>query len=595
MNIRTKIMAGYVLVSLLTIIISGLSYQQMTSLKREIDHLTGVNAKNLQLIDQLVDKGWATHFYVNRFLQMHQFEDEQLAGRNLEELKQLLEAARYTDTYLDHPESFQAIDRLIHPYEEKYNNLVLRVNALKKQRISFQKGTDRLLLEMIKLLEAKRISEENRYLLEKHSKKLFVLAPKSIVMLFSQNDSQALHLSRQLERHYEDTVGIAAQLAETNPDLSGKIEAFSELQEEYIADFRGINALIKKMNEEIEVTIFRVTPQIIDNSHRLAEETWEKNRETGNEVSAQVKTSLQTIVSLAVLTIILGIVLGYILASRLTRQLLLPIRQLDEGATALAARKFETRLQTDSIGELGHLAENFNIMAETLEDYEDKRQQAFTDIFHELSTPLAILRGEVTAMLDGIRELSKGNLESLHAEILHLGKLVMDYRELSLVESGAVLFDKVNLNPVEVLQDALMAFESRFDSQQIEVDLVLVQEGNCLVEGDGDRLKQLFRNLLENTLRYTDSPGKLRITQRLDNGSQQLIFEDSAPAVPEEALARLFERFYRVEQSRNRATGGSGLGLSICQYIVKEHGGSITISASSLGGLRIGIVFPTII
>jgi two-component system sensor histidine kinase BaeS len=116
--------------------------------------------------------------------------------------------------------------------------------------------------------------------------------------------------------------------------------------------------------------------------------------------------------------------------------------------------------------------------------------------------------------------------------------------------------------------------------------------GPIILQGDSDRLGQLFGNLLENTLRYTDSPGKLAIHLAPDDGGVRLLWDDSAPGVPDEALERLFERLFRVEVSRDRSAGGAGLGLAICRHIVAAHGGTITAAHSPLGGLRIAMRLP---
>ncbi len=112
------------------------------------------------------------------------------------------------------------------------------------------------------------------------------------------------------------------------------------------------------------------------------------------------------------------------------------------------------------------------------------------------------------------------------------------------------------------------------------------------VFGDRDRLAQMFRNLLENSVRYTDPGGRARVSLRIVDGRATVDIDDTAPGVPAEALERLFERFYRVESSRSRANGGTGLGLAICRSIAAAHGGEIAAAPSPLGGLRITVRLP---
>lgn len=275
----------------------------------------------------------------------------------------------------------------------------------------------------------------------------------------------------------------------------------------------------------------------------------------------------------------------------LARHLLSPIRQLTEGTQALTSRKFGSRIVVRSQDELGQLAADFNFMAQTLEKYEQMRRQWMTDIAHELRTPLAVLQGEIEAMLDGVRQVSLGRLESLHAEIFHLGNIVNDLHELSLAETRALPFRKEPVNPVRVLEEVLESFETRLAQRRIRVIDDLGADREITLLGDAARLNQLFVNLLENCVRYCDSPGALAIRQKREGESWTLCIEDSGPGVPEACVDHLFDRFYRVDKSRSRAMGGSGLGLSICKSIVETLGGDIRACNAPSGGLRIEMTF----
>ena len=147
------------------------------------------------------------------------------------------------------------------------------------------------------------------------------------------------------------------------------------------------------------------------------------------------------------------------------------------------------------------------------------------------------------------------------------------------------------LDVIELLDDAMQAFKERFAERNIALDFERSEKA-LHVDGDATRLLQLFSNLLENSLRYTDPPGRLRITVRNDQNAVHIDFQDSTPAVPESLLPRLFERLFRVESSRSRERGGAGLGLALCQTIVEAHAGRIVAKPSPLGGLWIEIVLP---
>jgi two-component system sensor histidine kinase BaeS len=286
------------------------------------------------------------------------------------------------------------------------------------------------------------------------------------------------------------------------------------------------------------------------------------------------------------------LVLAALVAFLLSKHLLAPIRKLTAGTQALASRRFDTRIEVESNDELGQLAADFNSMAQTLEKYERMRQQWISDIAHELRTPLSILSGEVEALQDGVREVNRDTLDSLRSEARHLIKIINDLHDLSLADAGVLSLKKEPVDPASVLRETLRYFRTRFEENQITVENRVANDPPVTVIGDADRMQQLYSNLLENTLRYADSPGTLKIWQDHTENRLTLFFEDSGPGVPEEALERLFDRLYRVDKSRSRTQGGSGLGLSICKSIVQALGGEIRAANSVSGGLRIEIELP---
>lgn len=283
------------------------------------------------------------------------------------------------------------------------------------------------------------------------------------------------------------------------------------------------------------------------------------------------------------------LLLAAVAAFFLSEHLLAPIRKLAAGTRALAARRFDVRIDVESGDELGQLAADFNTMAQALEKDEDMRQQWISDIAHELRTPLAILAGEIEALKDGVRKVSRDALESLHAEVRHLNKIVNDLHELSLADAGMLSVKKEPVDPGRVLIETLRLFRRPLDHKRITVENSLENQPSIRVLGDADRLQQLFSNLIENTLRYADSPGTLKIGRERIANRLMLFFEDSGPGVPEASLAKLFDRLYRVDKSRSRRQGGSGLGLSICKSIATALGGQIRAKHAAGGGLRIEI------
>jgi two-component system sensor histidine kinase BaeS len=286
------------------------------------------------------------------------------------------------------------------------------------------------------------------------------------------------------------------------------------------------------------------------------------------------------------------VLLAAVVAFLLSKQLLRPVQKLTAGTRALKLRRFGTRIEIESRDELGQLAADFNTMAQTLESYEHMRRQWISDIAHELRTPLSILRGEIEALRDGVRKVTRDTLDSLYSATRHLSEIVNDLHELSLADTGALSIKKVPIVPATVLKQTLSHFKQDFAENRIKIENGLENHHPVTIIGDADRLRQLFSNLVENTLRYADAPGTLKIGQECTANRLILFFEDSGPGVPEGALDRLFDRLYRVDRSRSRAQGGSGLGLSICKSIVNALDGEIRASNGNSGGLRIEVELP---
>jgi len=286
------------------------------------------------------------------------------------------------------------------------------------------------------------------------------------------------------------------------------------------------------------------------------------------------------------------LIVSTLIALLLTNHLLTPIQQLSAATRALTQRDFKTRIPVESSDELGNLAENFNNMAKRMEDYERHQQQWLSDISHELRTPLSVLIGEIEALQDGIRQPDTASLASLGDEAKHLGKIVNDLHELSMVEAGGLLMERQSLDPVSILDQTIRLFKNRYDGCGIKVETNLKSPSVLTVNGDPDRLMQLFSNLLENTFQHADKPCVLSVRQVCEENHFRVFFEDTGPGVSPEALPHLFERLYRADASRSRSTGGSGLGLAICKSIAENHQGKIQARNGEKGGLLIAVTLP---
>ena len=282
------------------------------------------------------------------------------------------------------------------------------------------------------------------------------------------------------------------------------------------------------------------------------------------------------------------------LASALAYWLGKPLNSIAGVVRQLAAGNYQPRLAVQSRDELGRLAADINQLAQTLEQTEQSRRQWVADISHELRTPLSILRAELEALQDGIRPLHPEAVDLLLNDVLRLNRLTDDLYQLALSDQNALTYRCSHVEPLGLLSTLLQTLKADFAQKTIRLEQARPWPNRAWVLADPDRLTQLFRNLLTNSLNYTDAGGCLKIGGRLESGRLWIEFADSAPAVSNQDFARIFERFYRVEGSRSRNHGGAGLGLALCQTIVEAHGGSICAGPSDLGGLKISVGLPLV-
>lgn len=273
-----------------------------------------------------------------------------------------------------------------------------------------------------------------------------------------------------------------------------------------------------------------------------------------------------------------------------------PIRELIQGADAVAHGQLETVVPVRGHDELSHLCETFNGMTRQLHETQAQHRRWLADVAHELRTPLAAMRAEIEATQDGVRAYTPATAERLHRQVVRLGQLVEDLRA-SMGQRDVLTRRVAGVNPLEVLLEALGFVAERFQRAGMRVETgelpVLAKQPLVHMVADTAQLQQVFINLLENALQYTRQPGLLQISASLlAQGQLRIRLEDSVPAPAAADMPHLFERLYRGDTSRGRSTGGSGLGLAICQTIVQAHGGSIAASVSTLGGLCIELVLP---
>lgn len=286
------------------------------------------------------------------------------------------------------------------------------------------------------------------------------------------------------------------------------------------------------------------------------------------------------------------LLLAALVALLLGRNLGRPISAMARTTRQLRAGNYASRVATDRHDELGQLASDINALAAALEAAEAGRRRWVQDTAHELRTPLSVLRAEIEALQDGVRQADQESLARLHASAMTLTELVEDLRALADADGGRL---SLQLQPQPLwplVEAAVDDLRPQAAARRLEIVLSNAAGEADRAPLDGRRIAQVLRNLIANALAYSDPGGRLEIRMERREGCLEIRLDDTPPAVPAEHLPHLFDRFYRVEGSRSRATGGRGLGLSICKAIVAAHGGSILAEPSPLGGLRVRIALP---
>ena len=294
------------------------------------------------------------------------------------------------------------------------------------------------------------------------------------------------------------------------------------------------------------------------------------------------------------------IALAIIMALALSNQLIAPIKRLFTATNQLRSGHYDTRISEISRDELGQLSENVNDLALSLEKNQSNRYQLMSDTSHELRTPLTVVKSQLIAIQDGIFAPDEQRISLFIDEIDKLNRIVDDLYQLSSSDIGGLTYKKTEQQPLMLLSQTLSNYQSKFTRQNLTVnhnlDKYLAGEGSTRPQYwsiiDKDRILQLFSNLLENCCRYTHAGGTINIICYQSEQYLEIQIQDSAPGVDSNKHPLLFDRFYRVEPSRSREFGGSGLGLALCKQIIEAHQGSISALKSPLGGLTIKLTLP---
>lgn len=260
-----------------------------------------------------------------------------------------------------------------------------------------------------------------------------------------------------------------------------------------------------------------------------------------------------------------------------------PIQRLVHATRELTNGHYQHHVEVNRNDELGDLSEQLNQLAKILHQHEHSRQQWVADTSHELKTPLAVLQAQIEAMQDGIRKATPEHLEAMMRQVSSLKKLTQDLADLAQADALQLTCYVTDVDPWDVVLQEVENFKSNFEQAQLRVS---VDGRGAIAALDRDRFKQIVVNFLSNSVRYTEAGGELHIHSEEDASHWTLYIDDSPFGLSDEQLARLGERFYRVDDSRTRSTGGTGLGLALSCKIAQALGAQLRFEHSPLGGLR---------
>lgn len=379
---------------------------------------------------------------------------------------------------------------------------------------------------------------------------LIILAASAVAFyLISQGE-----FSRFLDRNFNSVQGIVRQAQEVGV-----------LQPESLSSGSGSEPII-----EITVPLEEAIQQSTTSS-------------SSQFFKAIQRTALFLVTLAAALTLLAG--------TLLSKQIAQPLANLKSAALQLGSGDLAIRVPVTTSDEVGQLGQAFNNMADRLDDQERLRRQIVADVAHELRTPLSVIQGNLEAMLDGLLPAGSGELSEVHGEVLRLIRLTEDLRLLSLADARQLQLDKSPVDMGGVIEAVLRQMTPTANQLGIRLEGDIAGITTPVI-GDEDKLKQALVNLVDNSLRYTPSGGKVEILTSQSSDSLEIAVADNGPGIPIQDQPYVFERFWRGDHSRSRKDGGSGLGLAISKEIIHLHGGSISIDSPPTGGIKFTITLP---
>lgn len=301
-----------------------------------------------------------------------------------------------------------------------------------------------------------------------------------------------------------------------------------------------------------------------------------------------ITTLNKMLIGVGIISLLFALVLGTIMAKRLSS----PISRVISTAKMISKGYFSDRITVkSSTSEIIELTSTINYLAATLEKQEILRKRLTGDVAHELRTPLATLQSHLEAMIDGIWKPEKDRLIGCHDEIKRISKMVGDLERLTRYESENLILKKSRFNVSETVQHIINNFESEYLNKGLEIKFIANEEW---IIADKDKISQVVINLLSNALKYSPVGSNVEVFVQGDENVTLITVKDNGSGISQEDIPFIFERFYRVDKSRNRMTGGSGIGLTITKAIVEAHNGKIEVISKIGVGTEFIVSLPKV-
>lgn len=299
------------------------------------------------------------------------------------------------------------------------------------------------------------------------------------------------------------------------------------------------------------------------------------------------KTINSSIIIAGVIAGIVALLISFIISKKITS----PIQKMTSVAQSMAEGNLARRVDVDSQDEIGVLGEQLNQLAAHLQKLEKLRKKLTADVAHELRTPITTIQSYIEAFQDGVMSVNQANLNAIHEEIIRLVDLVNDLQELSITEGGRRNFEFEQINLNQFVQNSVQSLVSLFKSKNIDLDLNLSNE-EIKLHFDRESLNKIIYNILSNAHKYTEQGGEVTIDVTQKDSNAVIRIEDNGIGISEEELPYIFERFYRIDESRTRETGGTGIGLAIVKELVEAHNGQIDVKSELGEGTEFIISLP---